>query len=215
MASQIELDDYRVAKYQFVKNNLAAVEEKFRHGDILIKEINQVLEDIKNDIDNNIPTSFTKQDFNDILELRNTALLPIMQNASFAKEFPIYILDPDYVPPVVDTPPPTPEVTSVPTIINGMLADITTTTKVGIVTTNTTKTSFINGTTTEIYSVDYGTNETVYTITKYGTGLPTGKTVTTVSGNDVRVSTFTFVDEVETPVSDILYQNGVKSIIPI
>lgn len=215
MTTQIELDEIRLSKYQFVKNNLAAVEEHFRHGDILIKEINQVLEDIKNDIDGDIPTLFTKQDFNDILELRNTALLPIMQNASFAKEFPIYILNPDYVPPVIDTPPPAAQITSIPNIVNGILVDITTTTMVGITTTNITKTTFQNNSVVETFSTDYTTNSIIYTITKYSQDNTVSKVVTTVIGNDTSIDTYNYVDGIETLISNALYRNGVKVVAPI
>lgn len=91
--TKIELDNLRISKYQELKNNLEAVKEFFRHGDILIKQVNSTLEEIKTLIDKNIETSFSKDDFNDLLDLRNEVLFPIFQNASFAKAFEKYTND--------------------------------------------------------------------------------------------------------------------------
>lgn len=90
MESKIELDYRRLMDYQKLKNNLIAVEDHFRVGDILIKEVNSILQNVKDMIDLGLDTSFTPQDFNDMLNLRNQTLAPIFQNASFAVEFNAY-----------------------------------------------------------------------------------------------------------------------------
>ena len=104
--TKIELDNLRLSKYQELSNNLETVKEFFRHGDILIKQINTILEEIKNLIDNNLETSFTREDFNYMLDLRNNVLFPIFRNASFAKEFDKYsevIITPTVVEPIIET----------------------------------------------------------------------------------------------------------------
>lgn len=94
MTTKLELDYKRVMIYQSINNNLNAVTEYFRHGDLLIKEVNSYIENIQLEIDNNGETSFSKQDFNDILDIRNNVLFPIFQNASFAQTFDPYVIDP-------------------------------------------------------------------------------------------------------------------------
>ena len=88
--TKIELDYKRLMDFQKVSNNLISIGEHFRIGDILVKEVNSILTEIKDLIDLGLETSFTKQDFNDILDLRNNVLAPILQNASFAAEFAKY-----------------------------------------------------------------------------------------------------------------------------
>jgi len=87
---KLELDYKRLMDYQQVKINLNAIEEHFRVGDILLKEVNNILLVTKNAIDLEEETSFTKEDFDDMLTMRNTILVPIFQNASFAVEFDYY-----------------------------------------------------------------------------------------------------------------------------
>lgn len=97
--TKIELDNIRISKYQELKNNLEAVKEFFRHGDILIKQVNNLLQETKDLIDNAKETSFTTGDFDDMLLLRNEVLAPIFQNASFAVEFTPYGENPVIVAP--------------------------------------------------------------------------------------------------------------------
>ena len=90
MATQIELDYQRMLTYQRLRNNLEAVGELFRQGDTLIKTVNSILSDTRLKIDLGEETSFTKQDFDDMLAMRNLILTPIFYNASFAVQFETY-----------------------------------------------------------------------------------------------------------------------------
>lgn len=88
----IEQDAIRVNKYNEFKNHLDLLIELFSNGDTFVKNDNDLLTSIQQEIDSGQPTAWTKQDFNDMLAMRNAVLTPIMENASFAKQFTAYIL---------------------------------------------------------------------------------------------------------------------------
>lgn len=94
MSTKIEKDFQRVATYQKISNNLDVVREYFRHGDILVREVNDMLENMKNEIDGIEETAYVPQDFNDVLDLRDITLGPIFQSSSFIREFTKYQIDP-------------------------------------------------------------------------------------------------------------------------
>jgi len=90
--STIAQDSTRVNKYNQFKSNLDLLTEVFINGDQLVRNGNLLLTMVSTEIDSGEETSWTKQDFNDMLNLRNLTLAPIMQNASFAAEFIPYII---------------------------------------------------------------------------------------------------------------------------
>ena len=90
--STIEQDAIRVNKYNQFKGNLNLLTEIFMEGDSIVKNGNELLIIIKNELDSGESTSWTKQDFNDMLIMRNSVLEPIIQNTSFAMQFERYII---------------------------------------------------------------------------------------------------------------------------
>ena len=91
--STIEQDAARVNKYNQFKSNLGLLMEIFTEGDSLVKNGNELLTAVKSEIDSGAETAWTKQDFNDMLELRTQVLAPIIGNISFAAQFTPYILE--------------------------------------------------------------------------------------------------------------------------
>lgn len=127
--TKIELDYKRIGDYQKLSNNLTAVEEYFRHGDILLREVNSLLQEVKTLIDTESETSFVKQDFDDMLLMRNTVLGPIFQNASFAVQFTPYSSGEIITPPIEEVPQPINTTNN--RVIDGVLLNSTTVTTLG------------------------------------------------------------------------------------
>jgi hypothetical protein len=90
--STIAQDAARVKKFEQFKNDQELLTDIFIHGDAIVKQGNETLTAIKAEIDSGVETAWTKQDFNDMLAMRNAVLAPIMENASFAAEFTPYTL---------------------------------------------------------------------------------------------------------------------------
>lgn len=91
--STIEQDATRVNKYKQFKSNLGLLMEIFTEGDSLVKNGNELLTAVQSEIDSGDPTAWTKQDFNDMLAMRNAVLAPIMENASFTLQFTPYTVE--------------------------------------------------------------------------------------------------------------------------
>lgn len=91
--STIQLDTERVKKYNDFLEQCDLLVGLFSNGDIVVKKMNSLLTEIRSSIDNDVETSWTKQDFNDILYMRNQILAPIIGNISFAAEFTPYTIE--------------------------------------------------------------------------------------------------------------------------
>lgn len=90
--STIEQESIRLIKYNQFKSNFNLLTEIFTEGDTIVKYSNSLLESIKQEIDSGVNTAWTKQDFNDMLNIRNQVLGPIIGNISFALQFDNYII---------------------------------------------------------------------------------------------------------------------------
>ena len=206
MATKIELDELRMIKFQKLRNNLDVVKEYFRHGDILIKEVNSTLEETRSLIDSNSETSFTQQDFNDMLDIRNAVLSPIFQNASFAQEFIPY--DGQYVPetPVIDT---TPIVTTNDNISNGILYSSTTRTVVGNKVIKEVVTNFSLGVPTEVNTAEYFDTYNKTTIVRFSNNVENFKVITTISGNIIEVLNTNYENNLPISTTYTKYIDGI------
>lgn len=90
MATRIEETITLADKFRQRQNDFLAIAEAFRHGDILVRNYNRFLTDIKAIIDSGDESTYTKQDFDDLLDMRNELFQPIMENMSFIKSFDRY-----------------------------------------------------------------------------------------------------------------------------
>lgn len=91
MASKIELDAKRIEDYQKLINNMKLIEEYFRHGDLMLREVNNILEGTKHLIDNNLETSFTKDDFDVMLNVRDKSITNIANMLSVTRPISYYV----------------------------------------------------------------------------------------------------------------------------
>jgi hypothetical protein len=90
MATNVELVLDKANKFRDRVNDLKAIGEAFRHGDILVRNYNKFLNDVKTLIDAGDESTYTKQDFDDLLDMRNELFQPIMENLSFIEAFERY-----------------------------------------------------------------------------------------------------------------------------
>lgn len=171
MITKIELDTLRISKYQDVKNNLEAVKEFFRHGDILLKQVNEILSEVKRLIDNNEETSFTKEDFDSMLILRNEVLMPIFQNASFAVQFPMYIDNIVEETPIEIQIELEPETITNTIVENNILIRSTTTTQLNGKILKTIDLSYVDSILTENSTIEYLENTTKSLKIKYDNAI--------------------------------------------
>lgn len=91
--STIAQDAARVKTFEQFKSDQKLLTDIFIHGDAIVKQGNEILTKIQTEINSGEETAWTKQDFNDMLDMRNAVLAPIMENASFAKQFDPYTLE--------------------------------------------------------------------------------------------------------------------------
>jgi hypothetical protein len=197
---KIELDNLRILKYQELKNNLEAVKEFFRHGDILLKSVNSTLQATKDLIDNKEETSFTPNDFNEMLTLRNEVLYPIFQNASFAVEFIPYdegVVIPDPI--IVPDPILEPITTTENLIVEGILKRSSVKITLGDKIIKTIDLVYNNNILTEKNSIEYLEDSKQYIITKYDTDKIIYEVKSIVTGNIVETTITNLTDG--TPIS--------------
>lgn len=103
MATRIQQTINLANKFSEKVNDLLAIGEAFRHGDLLVRNYNKFLSDIKDLIDSGDESTYTKQDFDDLLDMRNELFQPIMENMSFIQTFDRYNPQIPIVVPTIDT----------------------------------------------------------------------------------------------------------------
>lgn len=102
MATRIEQTLALADKFRDKINDLRAIAEAFRHGDLLVKNYNKFLIEIQTSINSGDESTYTKQDFDDLLDMRNDLFGPIMQNMSFIENFERYNPQVPIVVPTID-----------------------------------------------------------------------------------------------------------------
>lgn len=205
--TKIELDTVRIDTYQELKNNLAAVEEFFRHGDILVRQINEVLQRVKTAVDIGEDTSFTEEDFNSMLTARNNILYPIFQSASFAVVFDPYGETPteEPEPPVVIVEPVTKYTNR---ISSGILNGTTITTTIGDKPVKVIDLSYNKGILDSNNTVEYLEAGTKSTYIKYNGNTELNHVVTTVTGNTINTTISNIVDGEVVSTTYLVYLDG-------
>lgn len=206
--TKIELDSIRISKYQELKNNLEAVKEFFRHGDVLIRQVNNVLQEIKNLIDNTEETSFTQEDFNDMLTMRNEVLAPIFQNASFAVEFTLYPLTKEEVKDNVISLQEAIVENIDNKIIEGILYDTVITTTQGNKTLKTIKLSYQEGIIVETITTEYLENSTKVSVIKFLDNKQIYNVSTLITGNITEIIKTNFENGIAISTTYTEYING-------
>lgn len=205
--TKIELDYKRIEDYQKLSNNLIAVEEYFRHGDILLREVNGLLQEVKTLIDTESETSFVKQDFDDMLNMRNTILAPIFQNASFAVQFTPYSSGEIVIPPVVEVPQPINTTNN--RIIDGTLVNTTIITTLSDKVIKVVSTNYSDNVVNDTNTIEYLEDSVKSTKVKYSGNILIYY-VETITNNNIVETTVTNLDN-GIPISYTYtkYENGI------
>lgn len=204
--TKIELDELRISKFQKLRNNLEVVKEYFRHGDILIREVNITLEETRNLIDSTSETSFTQEDFDDMLNIRNEVLSPIFQSASFAQEFIPY--SNQYIPPST-TVDMTPVENTTTNISEGVLYTSNSRTSIGGKLVKEVNTKFLSGIPSEINTVEYLNTGIKTTTLRYSNNIENYKVVTTVTENVIETLTTNYENNVAISTTYNEYIDGI------
>jgi len=205
--TKIELDYKRIGDYQKLSNNLTAVEEYFRHGDILLREVNSLLQEIKTLIDTESETSFVKQDFDDMLLMRNTILGPIFQNASFAVQFTPYSSGEVVIPPVVEVSQPISTTNN--RVENGVLLNTTTTTTLDNKVIKVISVNYKDNIVIENNTTEYLENSTKSTIMKYNEIILTYHVETITTNNIIETTITNLENGISVSYTYTKYENGI------
>lgn len=90
--ARIDLLSLKLKEYDQLSKGIVDVSILFQKGDALVKELNHLITSIREVIDTNGETSWTKEDFNFIVQQRDDVLNAIKESLSYYVEFQKYEL---------------------------------------------------------------------------------------------------------------------------
>jgi len=206
--TEIEIDNERLNIYQEFRNNLNAVEEFFRHGDILVKKVNDTLLEIRRALVNSEPSVFSEDDYTEMLNLRNSTLYPIFQSASFAVEIPP--IGEDYQEEPVNIDVRVPEIITISSnrVVGGVLKGITLTTTSDGKVIKVIDIELTDGIVTGRVETIYNDTTTTYSSVKYSDNMEVYHANTRVKGTIVEVDICNFDNGVHISTTLYRYEDG-------